>query len=327
MTADITFHYPPELFNLLGDAIPLLNRSKKDVLLFFQGAGVPADMLTDLAQRLKTAPKEIGKHEIARVALERLNASGERTLRQRREVLRRVVEFTNYDACWPDDQLKARGLVASIRDVVNQKDSFTRMDNAREEERQARVAEAEKAKRAKRETAAKIDAAKNEFFGLFGAALTPQQRGKKLETALNNLFKAYGILVREAFHLVGDQGEGIVEQVDGVIELKGALYFVEMKWYKDPVGRAEVSEHLVRLISRAEARGLFISASDFTDPAVHTSREFLQHKVIALCHLQEIVFLLEHQHDLPDFLNQKIEAAQIHKNPYFRPFDARTGQS
>ncbi len=327
MTADITFHYPPELFNLLGDAIPLLNRSKKDVLLFFQGAGVPADMLSDLAQRLKTAPKEIGKHEIARVALERLNARGEPTLRERREVLRRVVEFTNYDACWPDDQLKARGLVASIRDVVNQKDSFTRMDQAREEERQARIAEAEKIKRAKQEIAAKIDAAKNEFFGLFGSSLTPQQRGKKLETALNNLFAAYGILVREAFHLIGDQGEGIVEQVDGVIELKGALYFVEMKWYKDPVGRAEVSEHLVRLISRAEARGLFISASEFTEPAVHTSREFLQHKVIALCHLQEIVFLLEHRHDLPEFLSQKIQAAQIHKNPYFRPFDVKTGQS
>lgn len=35
MTADITFHYPPELFNLLVDTVPVLNRSKKDVLLFF----------------------------------------------------------------------------------------------------------------------------------------------------------------------------------------------------------------------------------------------------------------------------------------------------
>ena len=34
VTADITFHYPPELFNLLVDTIPLLSRSKKDVLLF-----------------------------------------------------------------------------------------------------------------------------------------------------------------------------------------------------------------------------------------------------------------------------------------------------
>ena len=156
--------------------------------------------------------------------------------------------------------------------------------------------------------------------------MTPQQRGKKLETVLNNLFHAYGILVQEAFHLVGDPGEGIVEQIDGVIELKGALYFVEMKWYKSAVGKAEISEHLVRLMGRAEARGFFISASDFSDPAIHTCRDFLQHKIVALCHLQEIVVALEQQHDLADCFIQKIQAAQIHKNPYFKPFDGTSGK-
>ena len=325
MTADITFHYPPDLFNLLVDAIPLLNKTKKDLLLFFKGAGVTDDMLRDLQQRLKVDPKNIGKFEIARTVLQRLNERGEGTLRERREVLKRVVEFTNYDACWPDDQLKARGQVASVRDIVNQKDSFTRMNQAREEERQARLDIVEKKMRAKQKRAAKIDAARKEFYALFGGALTPQQRGKQLETALNRLFHAFDIGVQEAFHLVGDQGEGIVEQVDGVIELKGALYFVEMKWYKEPVGKAQVSEHLVRLMGRDQARGLFISASEFTDPAIHTSREFLQHKLVALCHLQELVFVLDRQHDLPYFLNQKIHAAIIHKNPYFRPFDAKVG--
>lgn len=31
--SDIIFHYPPELFNLLVDVVPLLNRSKQDVLV------------------------------------------------------------------------------------------------------------------------------------------------------------------------------------------------------------------------------------------------------------------------------------------------------
>jgi len=321
MNTDITFHYPPELFNLLVDTIPLLNRSKKDVLLFFRGAGVPENVLSDLMQRLKTAPEGINKYEITRTTLERLNERGEATLQQRREVLKRIVEFTNYDTCWPADQLKAKGLVASIRDVVNQKDSFTRMNRAREEERKERLAETARVAREKQERLTRINAAKEEFYGLFGGSLTPQQRGKKLETALNNLFRAYGILIREAFHLVGESGEGIVEQIDGVIELKGALHFVEMKWYKNPVGKAEISEHLVRLMSRAEARGLFISASDFSDPAIHTCRDFLQHKVVALCHLQEIVVALEQQCDLADCFVQKVQAAQIHKNPYFKPFD------
>src|SRR5256885_124049 len=81
---------------------------------------------------------------MGRTVLERLNAKGEAALRERREVLRRVVDFANFDSCWPDDQLKAKGLVASIREVVNQKDAFTRMNNAREEERRARLAETQR---------------------------------------------------------------------------------------------------------------------------------------------------------------------------------------
>jgi len=237
-------------------------------------------------------------------------------------VLRRVVEFANFDTCWPSDQLKAKGLVASIRDIVNQKDAFTRINQEREQERQQRLAQAEEATRARRERIAKIETAKNEFYGLFGSSLTRQARGKKLETALNNLFAAYGILVHEAFHIVGESGEGIVEQIDGVIELKGALHFVEMKWYEAPVGKGEIAEHLVRLISREEARGIFISASDYTEPAIQTAREFLQHKVIVLASLHEIVRLLEQQGDLADLFLKKAQAAQIHKNPYFKPLES-----
>jgi restriction system protein len=318
---DISFHYPPELLNLLVDTIPLLNRTKKEVVLFFKGAGVSRDITEPLSTKLRSKPGEVNKYDMVRSVLEQLNARGESMLRERREVLRRVVEFTSFDACWPDDQLKAKGLVASIRDVVNQKDSFTRMNQAREEERQARLAQSEQASREQKGRFAKIDAAKDEFYALFGAQISPSFRGKKLEVALNNLFKAYGILVREAFHLVGQDGEGIVEQIDGVIELKGALHFVEMKWYDLPVGKPEIAEHLVRLISRAEGRGIFISASGYTDPAIHTSREFLQHKLIALVTLQEIVRLLEQRSDLADMLLRKVQAAQIHKNPFF---DLRT---
>lgn len=321
--ADITFHYPPELFNLLVDAVPLLNRSKQDVLMFFRGAGVPSSMTSDLAARLKAAPKDINKYEIARTVLERLNAKGEPALRERREILRRVVDFANFDTCWPDDQLKAKGLVASIREVVNQKDAFTRMNNAREEERHARLAEAQRIAAEKRTRSEKIETAKQDLYALFGLETTAQDRGKKLETVLNNLFHAYGVLVRKAFHLVGEAGEGIVEQIDGVIELGGLLYFVEMKWYRDPVGKPQISEHLVRLMSRAEVRGIFISASDYTEPAIHTVREFLQHKVLVLSTLQEIVLLLDQQKDLAEFLAMKVQAAQIHKNPYFRPLDGR----
>ena len=320
---DITFHYPPELFNLLVDVVPLLNRSKQDVLVFFRGAGVPDAMTVDIAARLKGAPTDVNKYQMVRTVLERLNAKGEPALRERREVLRRVVDFASFDSCWPDDRLKARGLVASIREVVNQKDAFTRMNNAREEERQARLAETQRVAAEKRERTSKIENAKQALYALFGTSASAQERGKMLETALNNLFQAYGVLVHKAFHLVGNAGEGVVEQIDGVIELGGTLYFVEMKWYRAPVGKPEISEHLVRLMSRAEVRGIFISASNYTEPAIQTVREFLQQKVLVLSTLQEIVRLLEQQDDLAAFFAKKIQAAQIHKNPYFRPHDSQ----
>ena len=131
----------------------------------------------------------MGRLRIARTVLERLNKRGEVSLRERREVLRRVVEFTNFDACWPNDQMKAKGLVASVRDIVNQKDAFTRMNQAREEERQARLAGVEQEKRAKLQRA-RNRCCEADLYALFAAALTPQQRGKKLEAALNNLFAA-----------------------------------------------------------------------------------------------------------------------------------------
>lgn len=319
MKADITFHYPPELFNLLVDSLPLLNKSKKDLLLFFEGAAVPSRMLQDLHQRVASDRGSISKYEIARTALRRLNEGGESSLRERREVLRRVVQFTNFDACWPNDRLKAKGAVAGVRAIVNEKDAFTRMNQAREEERQARQAVYRKQRRAKRERASKIEGAKQELFALFGGDLTPQKRGRALEKALHRLFLAFDIAVHEPFHLVGNDGAGIVEQVDGVIELRNSVYFVEAKWYGKPVGKAEVSEHLVRLMSRDQARGLIISASEFTRPAIETSREFLQHKLVALCHLEEIVLVLDQQRELTDFLDEKVQAALIHKNPYFRP--------
>ena len=323
MQDDLAYHFPPELFNLLVDTIPLLNRSKWDVITFFRGAGVPPDIIDGLTSRLREDRNNVNKYEMVRVVLDRLNSRREATLRERREVLRRVVEFSSFEACWPSDQLSARGLVASIWEVVNQKDAFTRMANERDQERQARLAQAEAIAKERRDRVARIEAAKNEFYGLFGSQPSPQVRGKKLEAALNNLFAAYGILVRQAFHLVGQEGEGIVEQIDGVIELQGHLHYVEMKWYAEPIGTSEISQHLVRLMGRAEARGLFISASNYTEPAVSTTRSFLQHKLMALMTLEELVRVLEEQADLADFLVKKMHAAQIHKNPLFNPL---TGQ-
>ena len=315
---DIVFHYPPELLALLIDTIPLLCRSKKDVLLFFKGAGVAATITSDLETTVNHNRDSINKYEIARTVLTRLNEKGEKTLRERREILKRITEFEDFSTCWPTDQLKAKGLVAEIRRVINVKDSFTRMQQEREAEKkkyqvqqQAKLAEIQNRKSI-------LSAVKAEFYALFTES-NPHKRGKALEGPLNRLFKAWGISVREAFTLKGSQGEGVIEQIDGVVEIDGALYLVEMKWWNEPLGVGDVSQHLVRVFNRGHARGIFISAMGYTKPAIGTCKESLHKAVVVLCKLQEMVLLLEQEKDLKEFLKAKINAAIIDKNPLFEP--------
>ncbi len=312
---DITYQYPPELFELLVSTIPLLGRSKKAVLLFFRGAGVSESMLSDVTTKVQTDRDAISKFEIARTVLKRLNERGESTLRIRREVLKRVTNFEEFSVCWDDDRLKAKGLVAEIRQVVNVKDSFTRMQQNFEQERQKNREEYERKADAQRKHKEALLAIRSDLFSLFGIN-NPHQRGKCLEGVLNRLFALDGILLREAFTIT-KAGQGIIEQIDGAIEIDGTRYLAEMKWWEKALGVAEVAPHLVRVYSRGDVGGLIISKSGFTDAAVQSCKEALAQKVIVLCELQEIVRLLDQEGNVRNFLKKKVDAAVIEKEPLF----------
>ena len=67
---------------------------------------------------------------MVRTTLTRLNERGEAALRERREILKRVTEFEDFSTCWPNDQLKAKGLVAEIRRVIIDDDVIGEADIA-----------------------------------------------------------------------------------------------------------------------------------------------------------------------------------------------------
>jgi restriction system protein len=317
---DIIYHYPPELLQLLVDTIPRLCRSKDDVLLFFRGAGVDFDCLEDLWEHVERDRQSIKKYEIVRTVLTRLNERGEATLRERREVLKRVVEFEDFSTCWPNDQLEAKGLVAEIRRVVNVKDSFARMKQERETERKKRMREHERKLRKIHERKSALEELKRDFYSLFAKHTKQerQRRGILLENVLNRLFEISEILIRESFRRTEEHGKGVVEQIDGVVELEGEIYLVEMKWLDGAVGIDDVSRHLVRIYHRGFSRGIFISATEFTQPALEICREALQKTVVVLCTLKELVGLFEQDKDLKNLLKEKIQAAIIDKEPFKR---------
>jgi hypothetical protein len=317
---DIIFHYPPELMSLLIDTIPRICRAKKDVLLFFKGAGVDSALTNDLAIRLKKDKDSINKYEIARTVLSRLNEKGDATLSERREILKRITEIEDFSTCWPEDRWEAKGFVSEIRRVINVKDSFTRMNQEREAEQKKRLIEQQAKMDEVQRQRAELAAIRKDLSALFGEN-NNQKRGKALEGVLNRLFEAGGILIREAFTLKGLHGEGIIEQIDGVIEIEGNLYIVEMKWWQEPLGVNEVSQHLVRIFNRGQTGGIIISASGYTGPAITVCRDALHSKVVVLCKLEEIVLLLEKEMELRAFLKSKINAAKMDKNPMHEPLN------
>ena len=307
------FHFAPDFLNTLVEAIARLNRSKKDVILFFRGAGVTGNLIDDLAADLKRDKDSHGKFDLARTVLIRLNEGGDATLTARREVVKRVVQFEDFTRCWPLDVLPAKGLVSEVQRLVNVRDSFTRINLEREREREsARIIRASESD-AKRKRREQIEMIKQQLFALF-AEPNAHQRGKALEPVLNELFAAFGISVREAFSVKLSQ-VGVVEQIDGAIELDGHLYLVEMKWWNKPLGTGETAQHLVRVFSRDGVRGLYISATGYTAPAIEQYRQALTQRVVVLCTLEEIVRALNADKDIGELLRRKIRAAALDKVP------------
>ena len=149
---------------------------------------------------------------------------------------------------------------------------------------------------------------------------SPQQRGKALEALFNELCRIEGILVREAFTMSSEAAGGVEEQVDGVISLEGEIYLVEMKYLAAPVGADHLGRFVSRVFLHTDARGLLLSASGFTEPAVEQCRFALTQKTVILCDLKEILVVLEGDQTLPDYLQRKVRAAIIDRRPLTRPF-------
>ena len=313
---DDRFHYPPDIFSLLVDTIPLLCKGKDDVILFLRGAGVPNDDLEEMATKVLADRRSVSKFAIVRNVLEKLNKRGDAGLRSRREVIKRVVEFEHFSMCWENDVYKAKANVGDLARIVNHRDSFTRMNQQRE------AAQAEVAARARVEREAvavkrrKIEDVRTRLNSLFGMDGEPHKRGKLLEGVLNDLFRAYGISVREDFKRKDPTGTVVVEQIDGVIEFESHIYLVEMKWLRDPVGVSKLGSHMMRLFARDGVRGIFISSSDFASSAIAECVTHSATKTMALVTLREIVMLLMNERDLVSLLREKVRAAILDKKPF-----------
>jgi len=301
---------------MMVDTIPLLVRSKRDLLAFFKGAGTPDFVLAPMYAKLAANRDSLKTFDIARHALHGVNEiGGDAGLEVRREIVKRVTQFTAFDKCYENNAMKARGGVKQISDFVRDRDMVTRLHDEHERElaKNAAVAirktDEEVQKRCNREDITR------DFAALF-ASKNPQQRGKQLESVLNRLFRLDGVLVLEDFKRLSPSGNGIIEQIDGVVQVDGQVYLVEMKWWNEPLGVGDVADHMIRVFSRAQSRGIFIVYPGYTSTAIERVREQLGRAPFVLCELEEIVHVLDTHTSIPDWLRPKVSAAIAELNPF-----------
>jgi hypothetical protein len=166
----------------------------------------------------------------------------------------------------------------------------------------------------------RVEAIKRDLYSLF--AMSDDQsrkRARKLAGVMNRFFKASDIGVPRAFALVKPEGKGLVEHIEGVAQIGGHLYLIEVNWQNEPLGAQEVSAHSVRSLSRGCTGGILISKSQFNQAAMTACEEASAQRMLILCELEEIVTLLEKGGSLGDFLGAKIAAAAADKSLLFKP--------
>lgn len=275
---------------------------------------MPVAEFGDLADALSSRPDTVNKFGMTREILTRLNAAGDRRIAVHREVIRRVVEFEDFTACYENERDAAKARVAEVRQLVNVKDSFTRMSIERERE-------AEKRRHEARQRAADIEAKKSAkmasrdaLYAVFGEK-DPHARARKFESALNAVFASEGILVRQSFTRIDDVAGTPDEQIDGVVEIDQRLYLVEAKWLAGPIDLPDLSRHLVRLWGRADCGGLVIGVNGFTAAAIAEATRALRDRVVVLCDLAEIVQILETDDDIAQYLRARIQQAILDRRP------------
>jgi hypothetical protein len=322
--ADDVYQFRPDVFKAVELAIPLICPAKKDVVTFFKGAGLRHSRLDDLALAVRWDRESLKKHEMTHELLAIANEDpSDVGLKVRREVLKRIVDFNNFESCWQRDQLSARGAVTKVRELVEEKDAFTRMTLAHDRERATRVAQSVRDAEERQRQAAKRESVKRDLYAVI--VMTPgRARGVAFETVLNRLFALDGLLVRESFNLLDDDVAGIVEQIDGVIELDHHLYLVEAKFWSNTLGPGDVAQHMVRVAHRGEIRGVCIAHPGYSDAAVRSVKSELHRKVFVLATVEELVQVFETDVSIADWLRAKVHHAQIDQDPcrlYVPPHD------
>jgi len=300
---DRSYHYPPDVLELLVDTIPRLIKSKAGLLEFFEQAGTPEELIAEWRTKLHKDRMSVSKYHLARGLLRGLNALGDEARPVRHQVLSRLARYADFSAGWEDDRGRAEELVSRIRELAGVTDADTWQASCQEaltrqvtrETYHARLKHTEDRRQA-------LEALKRDLYQAFRVS-DPSERRAILGSVLPRLFTCHDIRTRQA------TAAPPVDDAAVLIEFDEGFFLVELRWSDRPLDFKQLAPHLVTLYGCPDLRGLLISSSGFTDHAVRDLSS-IQPQRMVLCQLQEIVLLLEQGHDLKKLLRAKLRAAE-----------------
>ncbi|MDP4267207.1 MAG: hypothetical protein Q8880_07220 [Bacteroidota bacterium] len=110
------YWFEPTLYDFIKKAITNINKSKKDVFDFFKTAGVEEKIIIDLENQINKDSNSMYKEQVCDDILYKINDKSNKYKVQRVEIIRKIVEFKDFDRCNVDEEQFAREYV---KDVIN----------------------------------------------------------------------------------------------------------------------------------------------------------------------------------------------------------------
>lgn len=141
--------------------------------------------------------------------------------------------------------------------------------------------------------------------------MTPQQRGYRFESWLNELFSAFRLIPNPGFKIIG-------EQIDGSFLLHNETYLIEAKWHSQKTAAPDLHVFQSKLDQKATwARGVFISWQGFSSEAFEA---WGRNKSIICITGYDLYHMLTNNISLIELLDKKIRHA-AEKGEYFVSID------
>ena len=228
---EIIEHYPPQLVTLITEVLPILFVKRKDILFFFANLHVPDEVLADIRESVSRQENSISKYMMIRTILYRLsNNKKNNFLRERYEILKRLIEFKDFDICWPNTIDKAKSIISKIENLDRENSWLKEMKKSLGQKKE---------KHEKQKVFNQIKIQKNLLSGNLLKLLSDQdgiKRSEVLAGIMNHFFTLYEITIIDTFRKNVLSDEGLIAHIEGVVEINKDMYLLEIKWARNKLG-------------------------------------------------------------------------------------------